>query len=72
MYLDNADKAKYGTLLAGLHTIIKNYQYPKTTTEANKVLSSHRFDNANKQQNNKPNHNNDKVETTTTKKKPQK
>jgi hypothetical protein len=33
-YLDNADKAKYGTLLMGLHTqtLLKNDQYPKTIT----------------------------------------
>jgi hypothetical protein len=53
MYLDNADKAKYGSLLTGLHTqtSLKNDQYPKTITEANNDLSNHRFDNAGRQQN---------------------
>jgi Reverse transcriptase (RNA-dependent DNA polymerase) len=62
MYLDNADKAKYGTLLTGLHTqtSLKNDQYPKTITEANNVLSNHRFDNAGKQHHHKPNQNNEK------------
>jgi hypothetical protein len=62
MYLDNADKAKYGTLLTGLHTrtSLKNNQYPKTITKAYNIFSNHRFDNAGKQQTNKPNHNNDK------------
>ena len=61
-YLDNADKAKYGTLLTGLHTqtSLKNNQYPKTITEANNVLSNHRFDNAGKQQHHKPNQNSEK------------
>jgi Reverse transcriptase (RNA-dependent DNA polymerase) len=63
MYLDNADKAKYGTLLTGLHTqtSLKNNQYPKTITEANNVLSNHRFDNAGKQQHHKPNQNSEKT-----------
>lgn len=45
-YLDNSDKAKYGTLLTGLQTqqSLKNNQYPKSITEANNVLSNHRFD----------------------------
>jgi hypothetical protein len=62
MYIDNADKAKYGTLLTGLHTqtSLKNDQYPKTVTEANNVLSNHRFDNAGKHQNNKQKDNNEK------------
>jgi len=62
MYLDNADKAKYGTLLTGLHTqtSLKNDQYPKTITEANNVLSNHRFDNAGKHQNNKQKDSSDK------------
>jgi hypothetical protein len=61
MYLDNADKAKYGSLLTGLHTQTSvNDQYPKSITEANNVLSNHHFDNAGKHQNNKPNNNNDK------------
>jgi ribosomal protein S10 len=50
VYLDNADKAKYGTLLAGLNTqtSLENNQYPKTITEASNVLSNHHFDNAGK------------------------
>jgi hypothetical protein len=45
-YLDNCDKTKYGTLLTGLQTqqSLKNNQYPLTLTEANNVLSNHRFD----------------------------
>jgi hypothetical protein len=46
IYLDNSDKAKYGTLINGLQTqqSLKNNQYPKTVTEANNVLNNHRFD----------------------------
>jgi hypothetical protein len=53
-YLDNSDKAKYGSLLIGLQTqqSLKNNQYPPSITEANNVLSNHRFDNAGKVQNN--------------------
>ncbi len=56
LYLDNSDKQKYGSLLTGLQTqqSLKNDQYPKSVTEANNVLSNHRFDNAgktNRQQN---------------------
>jgi hypothetical protein len=49
-YLENSDKAKYGSLLVGLQTqqSLKNNQYPKSLTEANNVLSNHHFDNANK------------------------
>jgi hypothetical protein len=52
-YLDNADKAKYGTLLTGLHTqkSLKNDQYSKSITKANNVLRTHRFYNASKIQN---------------------
>ena len=52
-YLDNSDKNKYGTLLSGLQTqqSLKNNQYPKSITEANNVLSNHRFDNASKSKN---------------------
>jgi hypothetical protein len=62
MYLDNADKSKYRSLLTGIHTqtSLKNNQYPKTITAANNVLSNHQFDNAVKHQNNKPNNKNDK------------
>ena len=53
-YLENSDKAKYGSLLIGLQTqqSLKNNQYPQTITEANNVLSNHRFDNAGKQSKN--------------------
>ncbi len=46
LYLDNADKAKYGSILTGLNTqqSLGNNQYPKTATESNNVLSNHRFD----------------------------
>jgi hypothetical protein len=46
LYLDNADKAKYGSILTGLNTqqSLGNNQYPKSVTEANNVLSNHRFD----------------------------
>jgi hypothetical protein len=69
-YVDNADKAKYGTLLMGLHTqtSLKNDQYPKTITEANNVLSNHCFDNRITNQTIIM----IKGQTTTTKKKPQK
>ena len=45
-YLHNADQAKYGSLLKGLRTQMSlgQNQYPKTITEANNVLSNHRFD----------------------------
>jgi hypothetical protein len=54
-YLDNADKAKYGTLLTGLNTqtSLKNNQYPKTVTEAANILSKHHWHNAGKTNNNK-------------------
>jgi hypothetical protein len=47
-FLENSGKEKYGSLLIGLQTqqSLKNNQYPKTVTEANNVLSNHRFDNA--------------------------
>jgi hypothetical protein len=46
LYLDNADKSKYGSILTGLNTqqSLGNNQYPKTITESNNVLSNHRFD----------------------------
>jgi hypothetical protein len=54
-YLDNTDRSKYGSLLSGLHTqqSLGNSQYPKTITEANHVLSNHRFDNFNAKTNDK-------------------
>ena len=46
LYLDNSDQTKYGSILAGLITqqSIKNDQYTKNITEANNVLSNHKFD----------------------------
>ena len=46
MYLENADQTKYGSILSGLSTqqSLGNDQYPKMITEANNVLSNHRFD----------------------------
>jgi hypothetical protein len=47
LYLENADQdIKYGSILAGLNTqkTLKNDQYPKTVTDANNLLSCHRFD----------------------------
>jgi hypothetical protein len=46
-YLNNADQSKYGTILIGLNTqqTLGNEQYPKTITDANSVLSNHKFDN---------------------------
>jgi hypothetical protein len=46
LYLDNSDKTKYRSILAGLITqqSLKNNQYPKNITEANNVLSNHKFD----------------------------
>ena len=47
MYLHNSDHTKYGTLLttlSTLHSLGNDDQYPKTITEANSVLSSHKFD----------------------------
>jgi hypothetical protein len=45
-YLNNADKAKYGSILTGWNTqqSLGNDQYPKSITESNKVLSNHQFD----------------------------
>ena len=46
VYLENADQSKYGSIIAGLITQLSlgNDQYPKTITEANKVLSNYQFD----------------------------
>ena len=46
IYLENADQAKYGSILSGLDTqnSLGNDQYPKTVSEANSVLSNHQFD----------------------------
>jgi hypothetical protein len=46
LYLENADKSRYGSILTGLNTqqSLGNDQYPKTITEANNVLSNHKLD----------------------------
>jgi hypothetical protein len=46
LYLENADRTKYGSLLTGLNTqqSLGNDQYPRTVTEANNVLSNHKLD----------------------------
>ncbi|KAL7564336.1 hypothetical protein ACA910_007188 [Epithemia clementina (nom. ined.)] len=46
VYIDNADKNKYGSLLTGLATqhSLGNNQYPIEIVEATNVLSNHRFD----------------------------
>ena len=56
LYLDNADKAKYGSIMTGLNTqqSLGNDQYPKSITESNNVLSNHRFDVTNKSVYKKP------------------
>ena len=50
LYLENANRTKYGSLLNGLNTqqSLGNNQYPKLVTEANNVLSNHRLDNPTK------------------------
>ena len=47
--MGNTDQGKYGSLLKNLNSqkSLGNDQYPKTITEANNVLSNHRFDNMN-------------------------
>jgi hypothetical protein len=49
-YMEGADKSKYGSLLSGLQTqyLLGNNQYPQMITDANSVLSNHKFDNMNK------------------------
>jgi hypothetical protein len=46
IYLESANQAKYGSILSGLDTqnSLGNEQYTKTVSEANSVLSNHRFD----------------------------
>jgi hypothetical protein len=50
MYMEGADKSKYGSLLTGLQTqfSLGNNQYPKTVCDVNSFLSNHRFDNSSK------------------------
>ena len=53
LHMENADKLKYGSLLTGLQTQISlgNNQYPQSITEANNVLSNHKFDIGNRAKN---------------------
>ena len=46
IYLENADQAKYGSILTNLNSqkSLGNDQYPRTITETNNVLSNHKFD----------------------------
>jgi hypothetical protein len=48
IYLKNADKSKYGTLLNGLSSqySLGQDQYPRTIIDANNILSNHRYDQA--------------------------
>jgi hypothetical protein len=50
LYIENADRTKYSSILVGLNTqqLLGNNQYPKTVTEANNVLSNHKLDTPNK------------------------
>ena len=63
LYLENADRSKYGLLLSGLATqySLGLNQYPKTVEEATNVLSNHKFNQAyydNKKKRNQGNNNN--------------
>ena len=64
IYLENSDRTKYGSLIQGLQTqqSLGNNQYPKTITEANNVLSEHKFDTAQQPRKSKTNKNEDKEE----------
>jgi hypothetical protein len=66
IYLENSDRSKYGSLLTGLQTqqSLGHNQYPVTITEANNVLSSHRFDNSNKKRKDKKDTKTDENENT--------
>jgi hypothetical protein len=50
LYMENADKSKYGSLLTQLQTqfSLGNNQYPQTIADANNLLSNHKFDHASK------------------------
>jgi hypothetical protein len=50
LYIENADRTKYGSILVGLNTqqLLGYNQYPKTVTEANNVLNNHKLDTPNK------------------------
>jgi hypothetical protein len=62
-YLENSDKTKCGSLLSGLQTqhSLKNSHYPQTITEATNVLSNHRFDTVEKNDNKKSSKNSEKA-----------
>jgi hypothetical protein len=68
VYLSNADKAKYGSILKGLSTqqSLSNDQYPRTITDANNVLSNHPFDNfkSSSKKENKDNNKNNQIRMT--------
>jgi len=55
LYMINANKAKYGSLLKGLNTqhLLHTNQFPKTLTDAKSILNNHPHDNANKQKSKK-------------------
>ena len=48
LYLENSDPQKYGSVLKSLsqQKSFGNNQYPKNITNANNILSNHRFDNS--------------------------
>ena len=48
LYPENANQLKYGLLIKQLSTqfLLQKDQYPKTVTDANNVLSNHRYDQA--------------------------
>ena len=53
IFLEQADQAKYGSLLSGLSTqhSLQNDQYPRTMSQASNVLSNHKHDEASKRRN---------------------
>jgi hypothetical protein len=74
LYLENSDQAKYGSILSGLITqqSLKNDQYPKTITEANNMLSNHKFDNMKYYNKNPTNTNKNSQKTSKKDKEPEK
>ena len=64
VYLDNVDKSKYGTVLAGLQAqfSLNNDQYPKNILDAVQVIESHPFDEGykNKKKQQRENHKDDR------------
>jgi hypothetical protein len=71
LYLDNADKTKYGSLITGLHSQLSlgNNQFPTNVVGATEIPSNHRLDGTDKKRDDKPtkgNHNEpNKTETKT-------